>query len=397
VIGLTTTNDALEMVTSATPSTDYQVTYVDTTTTLHTPGSTQGNVASATTTTILSAPAASTYRAIRSLTVVNKGTVPQSLIIQKDVSGTNYVLFKCTLGPDEALVYSTDRGFEIRDRVGRAPSILAPGTTGGMADCSFTGTAAEAGSNHYFYSKDGGAFSKGIWSIGAPGVNGRTTDGTTSTDYGCVDLGANAASGFKRYLKRWDGTISTAPHLLYLVDVLWVNTGLVVTTTTAQAIVSGAMPARDADGSSNGRSLQIGLYFTAAATNAGAFSNATVDYTNEAGTAGRTATLSTGVGYILPATPVIGTMVWFQLQAGDRGVRSIQGITLGTSLVTGSVSLMVARIVCSSAANTGAVAFYQEFADPGIRIYDGSCLFPGYKAGGTTATTLQSQLQFVDK
>jgi hypothetical protein len=37
-----------------------------------------------------------------------------------------------------------------------------------------------------------------------------------------------------------------------LIDLLWVNTGLVVTTTTAQAITPVALPARDAAGTTNG-------------------------------------------------------------------------------------------------------------------------------------------------
>lgn len=54
-------------------------------------------------------------------------------------------------------------------------------------------------------------------------------------------------------------------HSHFFYDVLWVNSGINVTTTsTVQAIVSPTLPARDVNGTTNGEGCVIGLYFSAA-------------------------------------------------------------------------------------------------------------------------------------
>ncbi|MFO0749129.1 MAG: hypothetical protein U1F43_26225 [Myxococcota bacterium] len=77
----------------------------------------------------------------------------------------------------------------------------------------------------------------------------------------------------------------------------------------------------------------VGIEVSTATTNVSAVTNMTMTYTNSAGTGSRTGTIGE-----LPATAVAGTFVQFQLDSGDVGVRSIQSLTLGTSLVTGNGS-----------------------------------------------------------
>lgn len=134
----------------------------------------------------------------------------------------------------------------------------------------------------------------------------------------------------------------------FVADRLWHNSGIVVTTTTAQTINSVAWPARDLDASTDGRGVMVGLEWSVASTNPGAITNCTMSYTNSAGTAGRTATITS-----IPATTAANTFMMFELQVGDVGVRSIQSVTLGTSLVTGTVHLVAFRIIdmlCTRAA-----------------------------------------------
>jgi hypothetical protein len=75
-------------------------------------------------------------------------------------------------------------------------------------------------------------------------LNGRATGGTTTADNGCLKI-PNPSSG-SNYITGFSVSATTAcvPMLL---DVLWVNTGLVVTTTTAQAITPVSLPSRDAN------------------------------------------------------------------------------------------------------------------------------------------------------
>ena len=141
----------------------------------------------------------------------------------------------------------------------------------------------------------------------------------------------------------------------------------------------------------------IALLFTAASTLAAVGSNLTVSYTNSGGTAGRTATLSAIVGSQVPATPVIGTIVWFNLQAGDKGVQSIQSITLGTSMLTGSISLMITRDILTVGTTIPNVSVPKVLGSPGIRIYNGSCILHNILTSATTATFVSGSLQIMEK
>jgi hypothetical protein len=87
----------------------------------------------------------------------------------------------------------------------------------------------------------------------------------------------------------------------------------------------------------------VGIEVRTATTNAAAVLNATLDYTNSAGTPGRTGTILPTTG--IPATAVAGTFIPFMLAAGDAGIRSIQNITLGTSLGAGAIHLVAYRVI----------------------------------------------------
>jgi hypothetical protein len=255
-----------------------------------------------------------------------------------------------------------------------------------------TGTASDAVGYWYGTWKDAGY--PGAWAPGTPGLNGRVTDGTTSTDNGCIPI-KNPAVG-ANYLTEISMSASVNHSHLFF-DVLWVNSGIVVTTTTAQSITSPTWPARDINGSTDGEGLMIGMMTTTANTNAAVISNATVSYTNSAGTAGRTATLSAIVGSQIPATPVIGTVIWFNLAAGDKGVRSIQSITLGTSLGAGAVSLFVARDLAMIGTSLVNVTTTRKLSDPGVRLYNGTCMLHCVQSSATTATFFNGEVVIQEK
>jgi hypothetical protein len=190
---------------------------------------------------------------------------------------------------------------------------------------------------------------------------------------------------------------SSIVHYNLFFDCLWVNSGIVVTTTTAQAIVSPTLPARDISGTTNGEGCMIGMLTTVANTNAAAIANATVSYTNSNGVAGRTATLSAIAGSQIPISPVIGTIVWFNLDAGDKGVRSIQSITLGTSLVAGSVSLMICRDIASIGPTVVNLPVSRVLSNPGVRLWNGTCLLHCVLASSVTATFFNGELTVQEK
>jgi hypothetical protein len=300
------------------------------------------------------------------------------------VSGTDRRLFPpVTLAANESLQYEDGHGWYLLDAWGRRKQVATP--TEGLSGYSFDwykiGTAPEAAGSWYSHSKDSGM--PGAWATGSPGLSGRTTDGTAAADAGCMTI-RNPSSG-GNYLAQINNT-GTVAHNFQLQDWLWVNSGAVVTTTGGQTVNSVAFPARDANGSTDGVGVNAGILVTAATTNASPVTNMTLTYTNSSATGGaRTATIAS-----FPATAVIGTFVPFQLQVGDVGIRSIQTLTLGTSLATGSVSLIAYRTILGqpmTLANAGSPQGIPVM-NPGVRMYNGTCLMPLIIASSTTAVTI---------
>lgn len=295
--------------------------------------------------------------------------------------------------PGENMIFNEEGRWAHRDAQGAEyPPAGLGAFTGFSVSFMKTGTAADAVGYWYCTSKDAGF--PGAWAVGTSGINGRVTDGTAAGDAGCIPI-KNPSTGANFLTELLMGSSVNHSHLFF--DVLWVNNGIVVTTTTAQAITTPTLPARDVNGTTNGEGCMIAILCTAAVGLAAVASNATISYTNSDGTAGRTATLSAIVGSQAPATPVIGTIIWFNLAAGDKGVRSIQSITLGTSWVSGSISLMICRDVASIGTTVVSVPTLRKISDPGVRLYNGTCLLHCVLASATTATFFNGELTIQEK
>lgn len=406
MILLTATTQTLELTTSSTASTDVYVAYVEMTSSVFTPGQQNANITTATTTTILAAPSgASTYRQVKFLSVRNKSTTAsQTVTLLHDTSGTERALSAAiTLAAGEVLEYNDGTGFILRTASGQEKQAATDtvGQSGLALELLKVGTATEAAGVRYCFNKDSG--SPGAWVPGAPGLNGWWTDASTATNAanpagatqcGCWQL-ANPASG--GYYLNQAGVAASVASQIEIFDLVWYNTGLVVTTTTAQTVTmpGASIPARDANGTTNGENWQAGIYVTTATTNAGAVTNTTLSYTNSEGTAGRTATMAS-----FPATAVIGTFVPFQLQAGDRGIRSIQSVTLGTSYVAGAISVLLYRtITCipNPLANVGGIMNKLSDDPTGTRVYNGSALCVRYLPSATTATTISGSIRLSNR
>lgn len=395
---LDATTKSLEGVLASAPATTnptFDVAYNDHTTSSLTLGDASGAFNGTTDVVLVNAPAASTQRQIVRIAIANVDTIPHFVTLFKDVSGTEYTIIRVWIKPGEELNWTREASWRIIDSEGRFEGdILDVVRDPPRQRHAFhkVGSAPDTVGYWYCFAKDN--MFPPAWAPGTPGLNGRNTDGTTTTDAGCFPI-TNPAAG-NNYLTRF-ACGATLAELVMLFDVLWVNSGIVVTTTTAQAIASGTLPARDINGSTNGEGLMIGLLTTTANTNAAAIANSTVNYTNSDGTAGRTATLAALVGAQIPATPAIGTIVWFLLQAGDKGVRSIEGITLGTSLAAGAVSLLIARPLALVPCLAQVPAEEPFPIDPGIKLFDGTCALLCIQASSTTAATIYGTLEITEK
>lgn len=390
---LTGNTQSLELVTNNTATLTVTTDLIDHSSSGGDPVSQDVNINAANTFTIVSAPVAGVDRQIKRLTIRNtSNTLSSTITVKKDVGGIEYPILTVTLSVGETLYYN-DGEFKTMDSQGRI-RVASPDSTSGEQFGRYyfkVGTASEAAGVMYSFAKDPG--NPGAWSPGTPGINGRATDGLAVADAGCFNF-PDPATGVTHLTGI--GSVTTSTGVVFIVDILWVNTGLVVTTTTAQAITAVAAPPRDNNGTSNGAGVQMGLLITGATTNAAAIANISAIYTDSEGNAGATATMP-----IFPATAVVGTVVPFQLAAGDSGVRAPQSVTFGTSLVAGSVSLILYRVLGISGnpvIGAGQLTNPQDNVEPqGVKAYNRTCGHAFWVSGSTNATTLHADLRFMVK
>lgn len=387
MLTLSATTQSLQLVSSSSSALSVVASWGDLTSGGIDLGSNQVAISSATTTEIVAAPGASTDRQVKGITIRNTGAASNTVTVLKDVSGTDYTVTPAVaLSPGEALHYHCAQGWRVLDVSGRIKVTASElqGSAGRAMSFLKVGAAMEAaGVLHSHHAASG---FPGAWTLGTPGVNGANL---SNADGGCIPF-TNASSGGV-YLTGMTATMTVAGGV-WLVDVLWYNTGLTVTTTTAQTFTTPTWPARDVNGSTNGEGVGFGILATATLGNA-AITNTTASYTDSDGNAGATATIAS-----VAASLTAGSVVPFQLAAGDKGVGSIQSVTLGTSYVSGSLSIVAFRRIAYipvPLANTGQQAMFD--GNPGVRLFDGSCLHLWQLPTATTATTVQGVLTTAER
>jgi len=395
LINLTSTTDLVRVVTSAAAQIEVHASWADFDGSAVSLGrQNTPHITTATTTTVVPSPGASVTRNLKHLNITNDHASMSCTVTVEHFDNTTAIeLIAFTLLPGENMVFAENGNWSHRDAQGAEyPPAGLGAYTGRAVGFMKTGTASDAVGYWYCTSKDAGF--PGAWATGSPGVNGRVTDGTVAADFGCIPI-ANPAVGANYITEIQMAASVNHSHVLF--DVLWVNTGLVITTTTAQSITSPTLPARDINGTTNGEGCMIAILCTSAVGLAAVASNATVSYTNSDGTAGRTATLTAIVGSQAPATPVIGTLIWFNLAAGDKGVRSIQSITLGTTWVSGTISLMITRDLATIGTTIPNVTAQKIIGTPGIRIYNGTTALHCVLTSATTATFFSGEVVVQEK
>lgn len=395
MLNLASTSDLVRVITDAASDIEVYAAWVDLASGVATPGRTNtASITTATTTTVVGSPAASTARNVKHLNIANNHVSVSCTVTVDHTDGTNPVeLISVILLPGENLIFSEEGRWTHRDWNGAEYPQAGKGAYNGVSiPFMKTTTASDAAGYWYGSWKDGGF--PGAWVPGTPGMAGRATNGTDSADFGCIPI-ANPATG-ANYLTSLE-LASSVNHTHIFFDLLWVQSGIAITTTTGQTVNSVALPARDINGTTNGEGCMIGLMVSAAAGLVAAGSNATVTYTNSAGTGSRTATLSAIAGSQAPATPVVGTIVWFNLQAKDKGVQSIQTITLGTSWVSGTINLFIARDICQLGSTIPNVSATKNIQQPGIRLYNNTCLLHAQLTSATTATFISGEIQVMEK
>ncbi|MCX8017476.1 MAG: hypothetical protein N2690_06220 [Rhodocyclaceae bacterium] len=226
---------------------------------------------------------------------------------------------------------------------------------------------------------------------GIPGAAAAPTPGLSGaalTSYGGQLPFPAAVGGKNIHLARLQGQATIAGTLI-LADRLWHNSGLSLTATTAQTINSVAWPARDANGATNGEQVLIGLEITTA-TGAGT-PTLTMSYTNSDGVSGRTGTNIVATA----ATSAVGAFYPIGLDAGDRGVRSIQSFTLSATWTSGAASLVAYRELARLEITSANVPAAIDALTGGFpRCYDGTVPFLIFVPSTTTASNISGYAAF---
>ncbi len=374
--------------TGAAVATKIAVSYVDSNgTNTFQRGARQATPSTATSTDASGTPATGLVRAIGAINVLNAGAANQTVTVRRhDGTDSAEILKDLPLGPGEAMQWTDESGFSVLDAAGRIKTATPESSKLNEWPSDFFKLGAgstEAAGVLYLYFRDTGF--PGQMAIGTPGVAGRALTYSGESGAGFLDW-RDPASGNRNYLKSFVAAASGACSI-WLADLLWVNSGLVVTTTTSQTVNSVAWPARDRDEASDGRGVIVGVLVTGATTNGAAVTTITMSYTNSDGVAGRTATIAS-----FPATCTAGSLILFQLEAGDVGVQSVQSIALGTSLVSGSISLVALRRIAMAGAASAWVAnpdLSPGKAGAGIGLPNDMCLIPMIRPQSATTYNIE--------
>lgn len=223
---------------------------------------------------------------------------------------------------------------------------------------------------------------------GASGVNATGTGGAAVTPASGADAGGrilrtNPAGGVNAHLARL-AVNATSAGTLWLIDRLWHNSALSVTSTTAQAISPAALPARDNAGTTNGAGVMAAIEWSSAG-GAGT-PTVTLTYTDQDGNTNQTGTF-TGV-----ASPPAGTFEIFTLAAGDTGVRAPTSFIQTATRTSGAMHLVLFRVIAQVEVTSANIGNAIDALTSGLpRIYNDSVLQLVWFPTATTATTITGQ------
>lgn len=171
---LSATTQSIEIAKAAsttTTSPEVYVSYVDITTTTFTPGvqrSTLSGGAGADTT-VVSAPAASTQRQVKYMTIFNRDTVTHTFTVQHDLSGTDFFIAQIMLLANEMAEYVYEKGWTIHDTSGFIKENMGVGVTSIVASGGTisSGAASFANSNGVSFGING----QSLTAVAVPNMN----------------------------------------------------------------------------------------------------------------------------------------------------------------------------------------------------------------------------------
>ncbi len=227
-----------------------------------------------------------------------------------------------------------------------------------------------------------------------------TVGGTSLSSSAAAVAGAlphtDPAAGKNSYLAQFMATCSGQAGIIQLCDRLNHNatitggTELSVTATTAQAIVNGALPARDANGAVTGNGVLCGLE-TEATMGASTSTSETLVYVDTVlGAAQSVTALDT-----VQSSAVAGTFYRFPLAAGGGGVASTTSLQHQATMTSGHIALVLYRVLAEIVVGSGygAGAALDALTSGFPQLFNGIVPFLIFIPSATTASTLQGIYQ----
>src|SRR5689334_3825134 len=203
MILLTSTSDLIQAVTaSGSTNIDVHASYVDYNGTVVTPGRTNtAQITTATTTTIVASPGASTQRNVKHVSIRNVHASSTNAITVQHYDGTTTTtLIKYTLGAGESLQYWDERGWIVID------------ASGGLKNSPSSGrwistTVKTSGTTH---TVSGSTNMIRVRMVGGGGAGGAVNANTAN----CIGVGGGGASG--GYAEKW---FTVSPNTTYTCQV----------------------------------------------------------------------------------------------------------------------------------------------------------------------------------
>jgi hypothetical protein len=227
------------------------------------------------------------------------------------------------------------------------------------------------------------------YTAGTPGAGTASSAGVDgealSAPVNAAMIRANPAGGSEARIAHLSARYSREGTVL-LIDRLWQNSGLSVTSTSPQSISAVSLPARDINGSSNGDGVFAAIEWSAAG-GAGT-PTVTLTYDDQDGNPGATGT------FTALASPVAGTMEIFSLAAGDTGIRVPTSFQQDATRTSGTMHLVLFRIVAMLPLQAAHfVSSFDTITGPFTKIYDDSVLYPILLNTTTAANTVTLNYQ----
>lgn len=211
----------------------------------------------------------------------------------------------------------------------------------------------------------------------APGAAATPTNATA----GALNLlgHGNAPAGGTSRLLGWDNITGSAGND-YLYDRLAHMSGLSGNVLTAQT-VNASIAAAAAAGRCNADGSDVEWFIEGYSAPGAATPTITISYTNQAGVSGRTTTVT-----MVSALPAGRLIPITTLQSGDTSIKSIESITVGSTMTTaGNFGITAGRKLAAvyGAANQGISLDFAQIRAP--KIGDNACLWLVSYAGTTTS------------